>query len=128
MFYLVIAGLGYYFYKTRNTAPPEDYTMTVPEDGQHGQPSQISPIRKYIMDPRVDTANQPWYGGGEVFQDLDAAVTKVGESVEQFWWEMDNHNSEGQKDPYALVPMVPDSTKEMYALGNTTQIFGEINK
>lgn len=100
---LILAALGYWFYKTRTDAPPMDFTMTLPQGGPaQAQPSLENPLRKYSYDPRVDTANQPWFGGSKDFQDLDKAVSVVADSVEDLWWQLDNHNDSGQKDPYDL--------------------------
>lgn len=98
---LILIAVGAYFWiKYKDNSPPTDTAMTVPTNNVSVQPSnQVG--RKYSLDPRVDTANQPWYGGDQTFQAINEGVGDLATTVQDLWWNLDNHNQAGNKDPYS---------------------------
>lgn len=106
MWMFLLLGAAYLYYKSDASIKAGTVAPNPPISGDQtqGQPSQQSPV-KYVYDPRVDTANQPWYGGNQIQnpQTSPAPTTLPSQSspIQQIWENLDQSKNLG--DPYTLT-------------------------
>ncbi len=93
---------GYFFYKYESVRPPTPGVSTaVAPNPPSIQPSNAVAAQNIgSTTPRVDTTNQPWYGGSQTFQNASQDLGAVSTGIASFWNSMDNSST--QKDPYSI--------------------------
>ncbi len=98
---LLLIAAGYFFYKYESIKPPSPGPVVAQANPPSVQPSNGVP-QNIPIGPRVDSANQPWYGGQNTFTNMASDVGTGLTGIENFWSSMSQNNNSGQKDPYHI--------------------------